>query len=62
MKKPRAVVDIRDSMPYVMERFEKTHENVLPVTDLGVFQGVVYKADVFTGYRNNLIRQAQELS
>ena len=62
MKKPRAVVDIRDSMPNVMERFEKTHENVLPVTDLGVFQGVVYKADVFTGYRNNLIRQAQELS
>jgi predicted amino acid dehydrogenase len=49
-------------MPNVMEKFEKTHEHVLPVTDLGVFKGVVFKADVFTGYRNNLIRQAQELS
>lgn len=62
MKKPRGIVDIRDSMPNVMEKFEKTHEHVLPVTDLGVFKGVVFKADVFTGYRNNLIRQAQELS
>lgn len=62
MKKPRAVVDMRDSMPTVMERFETTHEDVLPVTDKGLFKGIILKADVFTGYRNNLIRQAQELT
>ena len=62
MKKPRAIVDMRDSMPTVMECFEKTHEDVLPVTEGGSFKGVVLKSDVFTGYRNNLIRQAQELS
>jgi CIC family chloride channel protein len=62
MKKPRASVDMRDSMPAVMECFEKTHEDVLPVTEGGSFKGVVFKSDVFTGYRNNLIRQAQELS
>ncbi|MEX1188904.1 MAG: chloride channel protein [Bacteroidia bacterium] len=62
MKKPRATVDVKDSMPSVMECFEKTHEDVLPVTEQGVFKGVVLKSDVFTGYRNNLIRQAQELS
>lgn len=62
MKKPRAVVDIRDSMPVVMECFERTQENTLPVTEQGIFKGIILKSDVFTGYRNNLIRQAQELS
>ncbi|MEZ5173538.1 MAG: chloride channel protein [Bacteroidia bacterium] len=62
MKKPRATVDMRDSMPTVMECFERTHEDVLPVTERGSFKGIILKADVFTGYRNNLVRQAQELS
>jgi CIC family chloride channel protein len=62
MKKPRATVDIHDSMPHVMECFEKTHEEVLPVTERGSFKGIILKSDVFTGYRNNLVRQAQELS
>lgn len=62
MKKPRAIVDIRDSMPVVMECFERTQENALPVTEQGIFKGIILKSDVFTGYRNNLIRQAQELS
>jgi len=62
MKKPRATVDILDSMPHVMECFEKTHEEVLPVTERGSFKGIILKSDVFTGYRNNLVRQAQELS
>jgi CIC family chloride channel protein len=61
MKKPRATVDINDSMPSVMECFEKTHEDVLPVTERGSFKGIILKSDVFTGYRNNLVRQAQEL-
>jgi len=61
MKNVNLVVQINDSMPVVIDLFEQTNFNELPVADGGKYVGMISKADTFAGYRNKLIKQSKEL-
>jgi predicted transcriptional regulator len=61
MKNVNLVVQINDSMPVVIDLFEQTNLNELPVADGGKYAGMISKADTFAGYRNKLIKQSKEL-
>jgi CIC family chloride channel protein len=62
MKSADEAVDINESMQAVVDRFEASEVNELPVTENGFFSGFIAKSDVLAGYRNKLIRQTKELS
>jgi len=57
---PVALMD--ESMQNIVEKFEASGANELPVTENGLFRGFVAKSDILAGYRNHLIRQTKELS
>jgi CIC family chloride channel protein len=62
MKIADLVVQLNDSMTVVIDLFEQTNLNELPVADGGKYVGMISKSDTFAGYRNKLIKQSKELS
>ncbi|HEX4887919.1 MAG TPA: chloride channel protein [Luteibaculaceae bacterium] len=58
MKQWEAVVNIKEDMQRVMQKFEKTNADQLPVTENGIFIGFISKTTVFNHYREQLITQS----
>lgn len=55
MKKPLAVVDVREGLHQVLQKFEDTRQWNLPVTDRGKYVGFVSKSSILSRYRNELL-------
>jgi CIC family chloride channel protein len=62
MKNINFVVQLNDSMPVLIDLFERTNLNELPVVDDGKYIGMISKSDTFAGYRNKLIKESKALS
>ncbi|WP_017731080.1 chloride channel protein [Nafulsella turpanensis] len=60
MRQPPAKVSSAESMPSVMNKFEKTEAWNLPVIDNGKYVGFVSKSRIFNAYRKKLIRQQKD--
>lgn len=61
MTPPSSIIDINTNMQKVMDFFETHKVWNLPVTDNGKYIGFVSKSKIFTEYRSQLIKQAQQL-
>ena len=61
MQEPPTTLNINDSMTWVMERFDRTKTDVLPVLDTsGKFVGLIYQAKLFSSYRQMLVDFSEE--
>ena len=58
MRKPPAVVDMRDAMDEVMKAFDKTGAWNLPVVQDGRYKGFISKSSIFNTYRSELIEKS----
>jgi CIC family chloride channel protein len=58
---PPVIIDINTDMQKVMDYFEMYKVWNLPITENGKYVGFVSKSKIFTEYRNQLIKQAQQL-
>jgi CIC family chloride channel protein len=61
MVSPPVIIDINTDMQKVMDYFEMYKVWNLPITENGKYVGFVSKSKIFTEYRNQLIKQAQQL-
>ncbi len=61
MTPPSSIIDINTDMQKVMDFFETHKVWNLPVTENGKYIGFVSKSKIFTEYRSQLIKQAQQL-
>lgn len=60
MHNPPAIVDIREPMEQVMDKFEYHNAWNLPVVDQGRYIGFVSKSSIFNQYRKMLIERSRE--
>lgn len=60
MIKPPAIVDLKDPMELVMQKFEKSGAWNLPVVDNGKYVGFVSKSKIFNAYRKVLVHFSDE--
>lgn len=58
MRKPLAVIDMRENLHRVLQKFDDTRQWNLPVTDHGKYVGFVSKSTILTRYRNELLDSA----
>ncbi|WMJ73005.1 chloride channel protein [Cytophagaceae bacterium ABcell3] len=62
MEKSFPVVEIGEEMVNVVRKFEDYHVFNIPVTEKGVYKGFISKSNIFTTYRNLLIKESEPLS
>jgi CIC family chloride channel protein len=62
MTQPPAKIKRDDNMHRVMEKFEDNNAWNLPVVEDGKYIGFVSKSNIFTRYRELLIRQSQQIA
>lgn len=60
MKQPAAIIQPDESMYDVMKKFDETGAWNLPVIEDGKYVGFVSKSNIFTHYRDKLIRNSME--
>lgn len=60
MKQPAAVIEPDESMYDVMKKFDETGAWNLPVIENGKYIGFISKSNIFTHYRDKLIRSSAE--
>lgn len=58
MAKPKAVVDVRETLHDALVKFDKTSEWNLPVVDNGKYVGFLSKSSILTRYRTELLESA----
>lgn len=61
MRRLEEVVDVHESMPAVMEKFERTESWNLPVLKDGKYFGFVSKSRILNTYRSNLSNRVSPL-
>jgi CIC family chloride channel protein len=54
MSQPKIIIHHDDGMETIMEKFETTHETLLPVTKNGKFFGLISKITILEAYREKL--------
>ena len=54
MQRPLVLVDVRDDMGVIMEKFDKTGIWNIPVLDNGKYLGFISKSRIFSNYRDKL--------
>ena len=54
MSNPKEIINHDDGMEIIMEKFEVSNENILPVTKNGKFYGLIYKIEILEAYREKL--------
>ena len=61
MEDPPAQLSLTTPMTTVMDRFQQTKADVLPVLgDMGKFMGLIYQANLYTSYRQMLVDFSEE--
>lgn len=61
MEAPPSILSIDDPMTTVMDRFQRTKAEVLPVLDTdGKFLGLIYQAKLYSAYRQMLVDFSEE--
>ncbi len=61
MEAPPSLLSIDDPMTTVMDRFQRTKADVLPVLDTdGKFMGLIYQAKLYSAYRQMLVDFSEE--
>ena len=61
MEDPPAQLSLATPMTTVMDRFQQTKADVLPVLgDMGKFMGLIYQANLYTSYRQMLVDFSEE--
>ncbi len=55
MRKPAAVVDVKDDIFVIMKKFEESGQWNLPVTDQGIYVGFMSKPVILDNYRKQLL-------
>ena len=61
MENPPSLLSIDDAMPKVMDRFQRTKADVLPVLDSdGKFLGLIYQNRLYSAYRQMLVDFSEE--
>ncbi len=58
MQQPPAVLDVKENMNSVMNKFDKTDAWNLPVVDEGKYVGFVSKSSIFSEYRKKLMESS----
>ena len=51
---PKAIIEFDEGLDSIMEKFEQTNADVLPVISNGKFQGFIAKIDILEEYRQSL--------
>jgi CIC family chloride channel protein len=51
---PPEIISIEDSMETIIEKFESTHSEYLPVLKDGKYHGLMYKCNLLVAYREKL--------
>lgn len=60
MKQPAAVIEPEESMYEVMKKFDETGAWNLPVIENGKYIGFISKSNIFTHYRDKLIKNSTD--
>ncbi len=60
MRKPSVVIDSKDSMQNVMNKFNLSNSWNLPVVEEGRYVGIISKSTLFSAYRKQLINITEE--
>jgi CIC family chloride channel protein len=51
---PKGIINYEEGLDVIMEKFESTHAEALPVLKNGKFEGYIYKIDILLAYRQML--------